>query len=219
MLADAERAEVDLRKYRRIRDTDGLRKKCLPRLLLTFLLTNAFEESQVANSSIIELGGIMPVRCIIARSPNAAIAILHVVVFVGEGIELEIGAWRRASSEPASDVCLSTNWWPKETLQSLDEDPPGLVQLEFEYSDGTVLNNRTSHRRESPSRPSVGIEFGAGIASSHEGRQGFFLWPLPPAGDVVIRASWPSEALIAQEFRLDGDLLRSTALAGERVFD
>jgi hypothetical protein len=154
-----------------------------------------------------ELGVAVPLRSVLFRSGDLAIALVGVVAF-SNGIELQIVMRRRElPTEPDS-----MHFHMRSRHGRSGELAPEVFRFGVEYPDGrkaTNLGHPFPVGAEEPTGP-VLMERGGG-GGGRSWNFGYWLWPLPPPGPLRVVVEWPVEGVPLTDIELDGTLLTSAA--------
>jgi hypothetical protein len=144
-----------------------------------------------------ELGAVVPLGLVIARSENGVVALSHATVY-STGLVLDVIAEARGLSNSQSHRLFH-----EQHLFEEDEEPAsGFLRLGLELPGGERVSNlggRMARRRfmkpdDEPDAP-VFMEHGGGGGSGGQGgvrmNPGFWLWPHPEAGAMRVFCEWP----------------------------
>jgi hypothetical protein len=163
-----------------------------------------------------ELGVCVPQALILGRSERAVVALGHITAY-STGLSFEFLARAKGLREREAQRLMHE----QHVLD--DELSDGVLRLGLEFADGSRASNLVDRRRlwGSPKQPEqpVLIQQGGGGGSSGAGnfmlRPGYWLWPLPPAGEMVVYVEWPALGIALERTALDvGPILKA---AGESL--
>jgi hypothetical protein len=140
------------------------------------------------------------------------------VVAYHEGFELTCSVRLRHRSDP--------NAWPFDLHGPTrppfrgGELPADLLRFGVQYSDGTKATSVGSPGWATPAGPDepppgpVLSPFG-GSGGGHRWESQFWLWPLPPPGDLAFVCEWPSKGIPLTRTAVDAGLIRAAAERAE----
>lgn len=162
-----------------------------------------------------ELPVCVPFGLLVARSPNAVIALSHAFVYsTGVVIELVVQA-RGLPDRDAQRLFHEQHMPPTE-----DDPSPAYIRVGIELPDGSRASNiggrHQWHDPEQPPDGTVLMQHGGGSGgSSGRGRilmrPGFWIWPLPPTGVVRFMCEWPLLQIPLTSVEIDGAELHSAS--------
>jgi hypothetical protein len=152
-----------------------------------------------------ELGVAVPVRRVLFRSDELAIALLGLVAF-SNGIELQVVMRRRQLlTEP--DL-IHVHMHRRHARGG--ELAPEVFRFGVEYPDGRKATNLGfPFGAEEPTGP-VLMERGGG-GGGRSWNFGYWLWPLPPPGPLRVVVEWPAAGVPLTDVELDGAVLAAAA--------
>jgi hypothetical protein len=154
-----------------------------------------------------ELGVAVPLRRILFRGDDLAIALIGVVAY-SNGLELQVVLRRRELAEEPDPMLFHMRSRHSRT----GELTPEVLRFGVEYPDGrkaTNLGNPFPVGNEEPTAP-VLMERGGG-GGGRSWNFGYWLWPLPPPGPLRVVIEWPVAGVPLTDVELDGDLIASAA--------
>lgn len=129
------------------------------------------------------------------------------------GVEFRIlGAIRHDPAvRPLREMPRWSHSHPAE-LQTHGEPSEDFVRLSIEFGDGTVWTNvgwAPVFGKEVPAdRTVVGL---GGHSSDRRFEHRWWMWPLPPPGQITFACSWPARDIHDARAVIDGDELRAQA--------
>lgn len=101
-----------------------------------------------------------------------------------------------------------------------DPLPDEFLRLGFEFSDGSIWTNFTPvdlrPDRDPPDRVIIGRGGGGG---SDGWRMRYWMWPLPPEGDLTVFAEWPLFDVAETSAVLDATAIRRAVADAEVIWD
>jgi hypothetical protein len=152
-----------------------------------------------------ELGVAVPVRRVLFRSDDLAIAVLGVVAF-SNGIEFQVVMRRRELAEEPNLMHVHMH----RRHARGGELAPEVFRFGVEYPDGRKATNLGfPSGPEEPAGP-VLMERGGG-GGGRSWNFGYWLWPLPPPGPLRVVVEWPAMGVPLTDVELDGAALVAVA--------
>lgn len=146
-----------------------------------------------------ELGIAVPVRELLVRTDDLAIALLGVVAY-SSGLELEVELRRRHEPEQPDPLHLQMH-----ARQSRGgEIAPELLRFGVQFADGRKATNLGGFPRphdEEPKEPLLMDRGGGGGGRRWSFR--YWLWPLPPRGTLTVVVEWPAAGVELTRVELD----------------
>ena len=156
-----------------------------------------------------QLGIVVPQNVVLAHSERGVVALSHVAVYsTGVALEFLVLARRLARSE-ANRVFHEQHMFEEKAL------PDALLRIGLELADGSRVSNlggwraqRTMMTPDAEPEGPILIPHGGGGGSSTGGqvtmRPGYWLWPLPPPGRLLISCEWPLVEIALTTVEIDG---------------
>jgi hypothetical protein len=152
-----------------------------------------------------ELGVAVPVRRVLFRSDDLAIAVMGVVAF-SNGIEFQVVMRRRELAEEPNLMHVHMH----RRHARGGELAPEVFRFGVEYPDGRKATNLGfPSGPEEPAGP-VLMERGGG-GGGRSWNFGYWLWPLPPPGPLRVVVEWPAMGVPLTNVVLDGAALVAVA--------
>jgi hypothetical protein len=164
-----------------------------------------------------ELGVAVAENAVLAQSPDAVVALSHVVVFsTGVGFQF-LATVRGLKQAAANRLFHEQHSWGE------DELPDGFIRLGVEFSDGRRASNiewlrgyqRLTQGEEDPEGPVLWHYGGGGTSGGSSDRvevhTGFWMWPLPTPGALTLFCEWPAAQIPLARATIDADELRAAA--------
>lgn len=152
-----------------------------------------------------ELGVAVPVRRVLFRSDDLAIAVLGVVAF-SNGVEFQVVMRRRELAEEPNLMHVHMH----RRHARGGELAPEVFRFGVEYPDGRKATNLGfPSGPEEPAGP-VLMERGGG-GGGRSWNFGYWLWPLPPPGPLRVVVEWPAMGVPLTDVELDGAALVAVA--------
>lgn len=172
-----------------------------------------------------ELGAVVPLGVVLARSANGVVALRHSTVY-STGLAFDVLAAARGLSGSQANRLFHE----QHLFEEDEEPPPGFLRIGLELPGGARVSNLGGRMRrqrlfksdEEPEGP-VFVEHGGGGASSTGGRvtmnPAFWLWPAPEPGPIRVSCEWPVVEIPLSTVEVDGELLRAAAEGIVRLWD
>lgn len=157
-----------------------------------------------------ELGVPVPLRVVLARTDDVAVALLDVVAF-SSGLEFAMEVRLREHDELSDPFGMRL----RHTRQGMSELPDEVLRFGFELSDGRRVTNLGHFPgfEDRPPGPVLMQRGGGGGGRSWSFRH--WLWPLPPAGPLAVVTEWPAQGVGLTRIELDADPLLEAAAQSE----
>lgn len=162
-----------------------------------------------------ELGVAVNLGAIVGRSEHGVVALSHAVVY-STGLRLHVvGRARGLERDPVQRLMHQQH-----LIEPGLEPTESFLRLGVELPDGTRLSNLGARRprfEEEPGGPVFFDNGGGGSSASDDSvhmRQGYWLWPLPQPGPILVSCEWPLVAIALSTVEIDGAPL---VAAAERV--
>ena len=155
-----------------------------------------------------ELGTCIPLSVVVGRSDRAVIAIEHATAY---------------STGAAFDfIAVAQRLTERETFRLIQEQqlnadakrvPAEFIRMDFELADGSRVSN-VEEFPEHPRAPLLMLHGGSGgsvTSGRMELRRSYWLWPLPPTGQLKVSVEWPALDLPRSSAEFSAELLRNAA--------
>jgi hypothetical protein len=152
-----------------------------------------------------ELGVVVPLRVVLARTDQAAVAVVGVTAYT-TGVSLRLALrWRsRPGEEGFDEAMLGMPFGQGAIPQPLGgELPPELLRFGVQFADGrkaTTLGASVAWgvvaaagEEKEPRGPILSSSSGGG--GEGEWTAEYWLWPLPPPGTLTFAIEWPSKGI------------------------
>ncbi|MGN6217691.1 MAG: hypothetical protein ACTHN7_12190 [Solirubrobacterales bacterium] len=166
---------------------------------------------------------VVPVERIVARGEEVVVYLSGFWVFPA-GFEAQVRVVVRdeeSELEPFSyeyeDLAARTG-----------EIPPGQLRIGFAFADGSKVTNTGEDfawewppHLERPISPKMSSTGGRGGRNRDEGSwaEGFWVWPLPPLGELSLVCEWPAAGIPLTRFALDADVILDAVPRVQELFD
>ncbi len=148
-----------------------------------------------------------------ARTDSVLVAVDRFRVYPN-GLDFTIALIRREDEDDHRHVP-----WELFRRRNKAEVPDEFMRLGILFADGskwTNLERWIPGDDEDVSGPIVMDRGGGGGGKLWE--MSYWLWPLPPPGDITFVVSWPSEGIAEQTVTLDAAELRQRAADAEQIW-
>jgi hypothetical protein len=170
-----------------------------------------------------ELGVAVPLALVLARSDRGVVALSHALAH-STGITFELVAHVSGLDRRRMNVLFHE----QHDIDTGGADPPdGFLRFGLELPDGVRVSNLGGRRpwarpEETPSAPLLVRRGGGGGQSSGTSISwsiGFWLWPLPPPGQLQVYCEWPVAGIALAAAQLDTEPLLGAAARAERIWE
>jgi hypothetical protein len=144
------------------------------------------------------LGGVVACQLLLARTDDVLLVATHFEAYPN-GLAFELVSRVRDSRSRIRRGRFG--FWGE------DEDPAAGLRVGALFADGRRAQSfpMDFENAGDPARPVLWSRGGGG--SENEWHQGYWLWPAPPAGDLVIVAQWIAEGVPETRATVGADLL------------
>jgi len=165
---------------------------------------------------------VVPMERIVARTDEVVIYLSGFWVFPA-GFETQV---RVVARDEESEFDPFGFDYAYEAEQN-GEIPPGQLRIGFEFADGLKVTNTGADFAsewppglEQPTSPKMSDTGGRGGRDREGGSwgEGFWVWPLPPAGQLVFVCQWPAAEIPLTRFELDAGVILNAVPRGLGVF-
>jgi hypothetical protein len=163
-----------------------------------------------------ELGVAVPLRLVLARTDEIAVALLDIVAYT-TGLSFHLTARRRRESADPRDPWFRDPLGLQARVSSGEALPDSLLRLGVLFADGRKATTIGSFGvTDEPSAPV--LSQGGSSGSGREWEASLWLWPLPPAGPLTLVVEWPSEGIEETRQEIDAQPVLEAAQASERLW-
>lgn len=145
--------------------------------------------------------------------------VVHRFLVYPNGVEFSLTLVLRDTSYELEDIPWELRGHPGRRLRD-DSLPDEFLRFGMLFSDGTKWTNldwRYPSHDEEPSGPVVSGRGGGG--GGDEWEMGYWVWPLPPEGEMTFVASWPLRNIPEQRATVDASELRARAEDAEIIWE
>ena len=164
------------------------------------------------------VAGVVPVELIVARNNEAAIFLTRLAAYPA-GFEFDVElVTRRPAPDESFELMYRARRGPG------DEPPPELVRIAIEFSDGrrtTSLggmmegSSTSLHAVDGEESPDPMTEItmtpSSGGGSDRHSYQTYWVWPLPPEGNLRFVCEWPAFGIPETSVELDSAPIREAS--------
>ncbi len=155
-----------------------------------------------------ELGSTVPIRLLLARNDELALALLDLVAY-STGFALKLVLRFR----PGADFD------PRSMMMQMHGDPEQL-RFGIAYSDGRKATNLGPHRPPRDDPPEISLtRGGSGGGGSRGWELGYWAYPLPPPGKLTLALEWPARGVEETRHELDAAPIIEAAAKSEQLWD
>lgn len=162
------------------------------------------------------IGKTVALNLVIGRSEKAALWVPALTAYL-DGFEFDIELRRRLDGDEFEHPFFLGHH-PRRRRRSSEEGlDPDLLRLGIQFSDGRKATNIDSHppfrMPGEPDEPPEGPVLFPRGGGGGDGRwtQGFWVWPLPPAGPLAFVCEWPAAEIPETRNEVDSALVRDAA--------
>lgn len=165
-----------------------------------------------------EIGTVMPLGLVVARSANAVV-VLPAVRAYSTGCLLLVDVASRQESLSAEDWwdLSRAGMWPFPFMFRGGPLPSRLMRFGVRYPDGTkatTVDRRPHMARDAEPPPGPLLSYapgGGGVRGAGHSSFGLWLWPLPPAEPIEFAVEWPVAGIGLTIAGLDGAAIVAAA--------
>jgi hypothetical protein len=168
------------------------------------------------------LGTPVPLRLVLARTDDVAIAVTDLVAFpTGCEFKLVIRSRRRTheiDNDPLGMFPVDFGRWRR-----AEELPDDLLRFGVHLSDGTKATSLDEpgwdpDPETTPEPPVLSQSGGAG-GGGGDFSYGFWLWPLPPPGPLALVCEWPERGIALERTEIDAGVILEAAQHVETLWE
>lgn len=128
------------------------------------------------------LGGLLALQAVLARTDDVLLAVSHIAVYPN-GLTIEMHGLLREEAGR------------RRGLLSDEPDPDTALRFGVLLADGRRAASTGRSWPESDDEPGPVLMERGGGGSDRSFRRGWWLWPAPPAGPLVLVAEWPARSV------------------------
>jgi hypothetical protein len=167
------------------------------------------------------LGAAVPLRLLLARTDDVAIAITDATAFPN-GVELNVALRLRRLSPAARRALMRGGPFHYPSFPGDEPDggiPPELLRLGVQFADGrkaTTLGPRHQHFEREPDGPVLMQRGGGG--GDRSWNMHVWLWPLPPPGALAFVVEWPLAGIAETRVEIDAGVMIEAAAQAETLW-
>lgn len=163
--------------------------------------------------------GPVTARAVLVRS-DQMLVMVHDLRAYPTGLLLTIAVWHRV----APDRDLRRDPYEDLMLGAARRRPPGrrrrgALRFGLEFADGRRWSSLTHSPRDTdpePAGPALWTQGGQGDGRSYEMR--YWLWPLPPPGDLTFHLEWPDQGIGPASASVSGHAIVDAAATAEVIW-
>ena len=166
-----------------------------------------------------EIGISTGLRLVLARTDEVAVALIDTVAF-STGLSLKLAVLRRRPGpQPRFDDPFGRMGHVARAMQEL---PAELLRFGVEFSDGRKATSidmaafAATPNEDEPQGPF--LTPGGGGGSDDYSETSFWLWPLPPPGQLAFAVEWPAEGIAQTRHDLEAEPLIEAAGRAEALW-
>jgi hypothetical protein len=176
------------------------------------------------------LGGVVPLELLVARSHVAAVYLSRLVAYP-TGFKLTINTLASSANSLGLDAFEPLGLHMRRSEGG--EIPPELLRFGVQYSDGrkettfgrwhgggmsrTMFAFSGEDDAPDPSTQIILTSRGGG-GGALDADQNYWVWPLPPPGQVTFACEWPELEIPETQVAIEGEVIREAAGRAERVW-
>jgi hypothetical protein len=165
------------------------------------------------------LGVAVPIRLVLAKTPEVAVAVQHVTAFPS-GLRFDLLIARRKPPEDHLDDPLHRFHLMRHAYRG-GELPPELLRFGVQFADGSKATTLRPHPfvdgpDKEPESPLL-LEHGGG-GGGPLWTMGYWLWPLPPVGPLAFVVEWPAEGIEETRVETAAGPIREAATQAETLW-
>ncbi len=157
------------------------------------------------------LPGVVAFEGVLAQNDKVAICVSRLAAFP-TGFEFDL------VTMTAEERDLDPLMFHHHQRGGTDEIPPEMLRLGVQFADGSKATNTSGfhHAHQPPTGPVMNAGGGGGGGGSW--RQTQWVWPLPPAGSVVLVCEWPAMNIPLTRSELDAQTILDAATRAQVIF-
>lgn len=141
-----------------------------------------------------------------------AILVLRQFDVYPTGVEFTIDLRVRPTSDQLYDTPWELDWRSLRHQPSGEELPDDFLRLGFQFADGSTWTNFGPNFPRFDKEPEGPVVVGgSGGGGGNRWSMRYWMWPLPPPGDLVVYAAWPSFHIDEVSATVDATALRRDA--------
>ncbi len=155
------------------------------------------------------LPAIVPLDLVLARTDRVAVCVTSVAAYPA-GFELEIVAMSGADTYEVDPLLFGGR--PGGGGSS------GTLRIGVQFADGSKATNVAGFHGGSDPPPGPVMHPGGGSGGGGNWRQTMWIWPLPPAGPLVLACEWPDYDVPLTRHEIDAQAIIDAAQRAQVVF-
>jgi hypothetical protein len=156
-----------------------------------------------------ELGAAVPIRLLLARTDELALALLDVVAYT-TGFSMRLAL----RFQPGAEID------PRNVMMQMHGGGPEQLRFGIAFVDGRKATNLGMPRPPSDEPPEISLTRGGGGGGGGRGWEfGYWAYPLPPPGQITLVVDWPARDLPESRHELDAAPIIEAAATSEKLWD
>ena len=167
------------------------------------------------------LPGAVPLELLLVRTSRAAVAVTKIGAYP-EGFDFEVLVLVNDGEDELDPNVIGHPYRPGRGHRDEQRE---MLRFGIEFADGSRATNLPGGRlpgrlpdHDAPPRGPVMQQRGGG-GGGGEWRQGFWVWPLPPAGPLAFACQWPAAGIEFTRVEVEAQLIIAAAARAQQIFD
>jgi hypothetical protein len=153
-----------------------------------------------------EIGSAVPARIVFAQTEKLAIAIVGLVAYsTGFGGEMSL---RFHHDSAAIDIRGPHPFMPRFGTKDMTDET---LRFGVEFADGRRATNLDPFPDRSGIEPPIALRSGGGGGGSNSYKYGFWVYPLPPPGEVTLAVEWLAQGVDLTQRAIDANAIIEAA--------
>jgi hypothetical protein len=148
------------------------------------------------------LGAPVARALVLARSDKAVVGVSGLLAHPN-GFELALTYMLQHRDPTAS--------WPHPTQLHDQPSPEHFLRFGLLYSDGTKMTNLNPGWYDDADPPTALLQPAGGSGSDQRWDDRYWVWPLPPSGEMTFVCEWPAYGITETRVSMDAKLIREAA--------
>lgn len=160
------------------------------------------------------LPGIVALERILAQTDKVAVCVSQLAAYP-TGFEFDVVTMSASDTDQLDPMMFHHH---RMHGGANDVIPPEMLRLGVQFADGSKATNTSGfhHQGSPPSEPVMHAGGGGGGGGSW--RQTQWVWPLPPAGPIVLVCEWPAMDIPLTRSDLDAQTILDAAARAQVIF-
>jgi hypothetical protein len=161
------------------------------------------------------LPGVVALELVLARTDTVAVCVSRIAAYP-TGFSFEIVTLTDQRREDLDPLLFEH---PRlQRMRSPGEIPPELMRFGVRFADGTKVTN-TGGMPLRAGKPDGPVMIGGGGGGGGRWNQQQWVWPLPPAGPLLVVCEWPAADIPLTQTELDAQLILDAARRAQVIFN